>query len=349
MEFVRGELMAKLTTIRPGLAARSQDSKYDHFFFSGKRLMTKNERVCISVPMETDFSGGVLAETFYDVLKTLDSEKVEIVGDQKIVVKTEKTETEIPLLSNEQIQDMVNSDKNMRQQIEGNEQGLPEHFAEAIGLCKDCVSRDSTAGSSTCIMIHDKNVVGSDSHQLAWYELPESVDARFFISKAEATVLSKIEKLVKYSLSDWAHFLNEEGTTFSTHIYSNETYPEWEKVFTSLAEVVAIEFDPTELTKCLDLCTITSETTKNDLNVDIQVSNLLMTISSENEKGKNIARMEVRYKGSEEIKFSLNPKMLKIGMGLSASPTLRFCRIGGKIPAAAFFSGPFKYLMALKG
>ncbi len=59
--------LERLKITKPGLENSDMIPVLTHFWFSGKRLMTYNDRIGISVPCETPFKGAIPGQLLWSI------------------------------------------------------------------------------------------------------------------------------------------------------------------------------------------------------------------------------------------------------------------------------------------
>ena len=78
---LRADLIEKLETVKPALAANQVSPLLTQFWFTGRQLMATNSHVSIAIPFETEFKGAVSAKLL-DLLKVMGGGvEVEVTND----------------------------------------------------------------------------------------------------------------------------------------------------------------------------------------------------------------------------------------------------------------------------
>jgi len=158
----REKLLRALEAVKLGLSSKSFIEQMDCFIFTGDRVVTYNDEITVTHPLQTGITGAVRAEQLYKLLGKLPDNRIRLkatetellVSDGKIKAGIPlQTEIELPLLDYSKIKGWVK---------------IPEGFSEAVKFCLFSCARDITTPQLSCIYINKKGgtVESTDNFRL---------------------------------------------------------------------------------------------------------------------------------------------------------------------------------------
>lgn len=217
----RKELLEALDRVAPGLSPKESIEQSDCYVFLGDRVVTFNDEIAVSYPIDTDIEGAINAKKLYEILKRI--------KDQDIALSVHKGELRLKGKKGKggiRIQDEIELPID---QFKGEKDWVPcpHGFAKALQFALYTVSKDENMGVCTGVHVSDTFVESTDNFRVSrkFYEDLELPFDDFVIPAPSA------RQLINYSLGEiyvdgsWAHFRTEDDTEISCRIY-NEDFPD---------------------------------------------------------------------------------------------------------------------------
>ena len=306
MKINKAELQRALEKVKPGLANRELVEQSTSFAFVRDRVITYNDEISISHPVTgLEVCGAVKAQALYEFLNKIRREEIDVEWEEnQVVIRAGRAKAGLVF------------EQEVRLPVEemgkiGKWKKLPEDFLAALKFCYPCCDRDMGRPALTCVYVRGKIIEASDSYQIVQYFLSEEIPTERFLIPASA-----VRDLVKYNVKEiaegegWIHFRTEEGTVFSSRILLGN-FPETAR---HMDMEGGVEFTfPQNMDQILERALIFS---KKDIRmgdvpvVTVEIKNLTVTASAQNESGwfEEVAR--AKYKGAP-IRFSVGIEFLK--------------------------------------
>jgi hypothetical protein len=222
MKIKKSSLFAALTVVKPGLASKELLEQTTSFAFVNGRVVTYNDEISISHPVEgVDFEGAVNAKELYGLLSRVDKEEIEVVlegtelritaGRVKAGLKLE-TEVKLPL-------------KEIPEEME--EIPNPEEFNHLLSFAMRTCSVDPAQPKLSCIAIRKNGtMVGSDGHRMLYARGTELNVNDFLLPASSAVEIVKIDPVMISLEKGWVHFANGDGTVVSSRRIEDDYIPE---------------------------------------------------------------------------------------------------------------------------
>lgn len=296
------KLLKALEIVKPGLASQEMIEQSTSFAFVGNRVVTYNDEISISHPIEgMDITGAVKAKELYKLLAKIDKEEIEITV----------TETELRLTAGKARAGLTFQQEITLPLEEIEKQGewklLPDGFLEALKFTQFTCSQDMSKPVLTCINVRKDGLIeSSDNYRITRYQVKEMPVPTFLLPATSA------RELVKYEITEiaqgqgWIHFRTSDGTIFSCRVFE-ENFPDTEP----LIEVKGTEITlPDSMNEALSRASIFSRETYTDTEfVQITLERNKLTVHGKNDTGWYDEMLRVRYKG-EVLSFFINPSFL---------------------------------------
>lgn len=219
MKINKTELLKALEIVKPALANKEMIEQSTSFAFMNGRIVTYNDEISISHPIEgLKIEGAIQAEELYQLLKKIKKEEIEIqLKENEIVLQagrikaglTLQQEIKLPL---EEIEE------------QGKWKTLPENFITALQFALPSCSRDMSRPVLTCVHVSKGGFVeGSDGYCVSRHQLGKegSIDT-FLLPATSAAELIKLEPMEFTKGEGWVHFRTEEGTVFSGRVFTDD-------------------------------------------------------------------------------------------------------------------------------
>lgn len=291
-----------LQAVRPGVASKEVVENATSFIFSEGRVLTYNDEICVSHPVDFDLTGAVQAKEFLALLGKLGDEDIDLeVTKAELVVRGVKTRAGIRLEANTNIEE-INA-------MLGNPTDwnvLPETLRPSVDFCAFSVGRDQNRPMLTGIYIGGQHTMSSDNERITMCDLGENVDIKPFVLPAVAARELKAFLPVEYAFSTgWVHFRTKDDVMFSSRILEGK-YPV-EQILKYMKETVGEKVQlPTTLISALER---TGIFTSKD-SVRVTLSDGFLVTRGEGDSGWCEETSRIRYHGPK-LRFEVSPDFLK--------------------------------------
>jgi len=331
----KSTLLEILQAVKPGLATKGIIEQFTHFIFSGNAVMTYNDEICVSYPLETGFQCSVIAEDLYKTLTGIrgDSSVKLSLEEDKLCIKTAtrnaKLSTEVERDAEKMIEMLGIED------LEDKWISLPEDFLKGIYLCMFSASKDMTKGAGTCIYLNGADMVSSDEARISHYKLPKSTTLTTLIPARSAVELVRFE-VTKVALNaSWAHFKTDEEVIFSARIME-DTYPDVLDHFNVQGDEFTL---PKDLKQLVESVVFMAE---GQVDIDKRVEVIVEKdkISCKAEKSVGEIQDFIKFESEKEFHFFVNPFFMS--QVLEKATTM----VAGE-NLAYFQSGDFEHVISL--
>ena len=336
MKIQKQKLIEALEIVKPGLANQEVIEQSTSFAFLKDRVVTYNDKISISHPLEgMEIEGAIEADKFYALLNKIKKDEIEIVLNGN----------EIQLLSGRAkagmtLQAEITLPLDQELSKKGKWFDLPEKFNRLLKFAMSSASRNNAQPLLKCVFV-DKNgyINSSDNYRITSCNLGVELPIKSFL--IPASTVSTVVKLDPTQIAEgngWIHFKTEEGTIISCRIYE-EAYPDVTKHLK--IKGIKIEF-PKSIDEVLERAGVFAKRDSFlDENVNISMKDDKIKISAKAESGWFEETLNMRYAG-EAVSFDITPYLLKDIL----KETL-VCTLGeGKL---VFEGSDWKYLSALRG
>lgn len=281
-----------------------------YFLFSGKNIVTYNDKISIQHPFKTGFNLFVKASDLYNIISKLKAEKIklDVVKDGKLNIKCNKLNAHLSTIDDEEVRQRIATiDKSLKN---AKWKSLPTNFNDSLLLCSFSASKQESDQTLTCVYINGVDCIASDNRRIAHSVFDKSMDT-MFVKASEVRNLITINPIKYSSSKSWLHFKNAENCIFSIRKIDGD-FPDYMQFFDFDGTIVNL---PQELLEGMDITAIVTD--KLDPSITIKITNGLCNIIGESEAGKVHYRSKIDYNG-KEISFTINPDFLKEMMSHSS-------------------------------
>ena len=209
--------------MKPGLANKEIIEQTTSFAFFEGRVVTYNDEISISHPLEgLKLEGAVIADKLYALLGKIKKEEIEIkVEGSEILISSGRIKAGLTLQSEIKLplgEEVMTKSK---------WKALPEKFTKSVSFVMTSCSRDMSRAVLTAVHINkDGFIEASDSYRVARCDLGEEMPVKTFLLPASSAV-----EMVKFNPTyiaegkGWIHFKTEEDSIMSCRIFEDE-YPD---------------------------------------------------------------------------------------------------------------------------
>jgi DNA polymerase III sliding clamp (beta) subunit (PCNA family) len=346
MEVNKIDVLNALSIVKPGLANREHLEQTTSFAFVHERVITYNDEISISHPIDDfDVTGAVNAEELYGLLGKLKEEVIKIkVKDGQLLVKSGnvkaglKCDHEIVLPLEQEL-----SEKKKWHDLEE-----PKAFNKALTFAMHTCGSDMSQVKLTCVCVQKKGIVyGSDGYRIAKCLIPKMPVKDFLIA---ASIVSEVTKLKPIRIAlhkDWVHFQNKKGTIISCRLVLEE-YMENEKLDGVLAikNKDAIVF-PDKIKAMLEKV---GQFAKRDFVfdevVEVDIKKGLLTLRAEAQITHSWVTESAKIDFDGEINFSITPLLF-----VNILQETKTAQLGKRLDKVKFLAedGSWEYVIMLRG
>jgi len=309
----RTELLSALEKIKPGIASRGIVESMTYYFFSGKEVVTYNDKISIQYPLETSFSLFVKASDLLKIVSKSTSDTISLVEKgNKLNIKSAKLKASLATIKDEEITSRIANVNKSIEEVKWKK--LPDNFSECISLCFFAASKVESDQTLTCLHIDKKDCCASDNMRIAYAVFNSPMD-NMLLKASEVGNLISINP-TSYAISKaWLHFKNEDGCIFSIR-QVNGFFPEVLELFKFEGTKIKL---PQSITEGIDMASIFADDIQPS--IDVKISNNICIISVKSDGGSLAYRSKIKYSG-DDVTFVVNPQFLMEMMKHSTSITV---------------------------
>lgn len=331
MRINREDLLNQLESVQPGLSPKEIVEQSSCFVFKEGVVMTFNDEIACSRETPLKFTGAVSAAPLVSLLQKLNVDDVELeVGQGELLISKKNRKSGIRMEAEILLPiESVERPEHWRK--------LPEDFAEAIDMVRQCAGKDETAFVATCVNIHPKWVEACDSYHMTRYKLKTGVERPILVRSSSVKHIVSLGMTEVCETETWIHFKNPAGLVLSCRRYLDE-YPD-------LAPWLEVEGTHTVLPKGLSEAAdkaeiFSAENAENNL-VLIELRKGKLRIRGESSSGWYSEVKLLKYEG-EPVQFKIPPKLL-----IQITDKHNECEINGQRRTLKVNSGKFIYVTCL--
>jgi len=298
------DLLEALEIVKPGLASKELIEQTTSFAFKKGYVVTYNDRISISHPIEgSKIKGAVQAEFLYKLLSKVKKEEIEIIqkenelqiqsGRMKAKLALQK-KISLPLTDAGAITDWY---------------PLPDRFIHHLNFAVSACSKDMSKPILNCVHVDKKGCIeASDGLRILNCTLQNELPiGSFLIFAAEVLEVVKLNPVEIAEDKGWIHFRTEAGTILSSRILTDK-FPDTSKFLNVEGKPIVF---PKTINSVLERASIFA---KRDFILDESVTVVLkdkrMILSSTAEGASFKEEVNFKYEG-DEISFKIIPILLR--------------------------------------
>lgn len=304
MEIEKAKLQQALEIVKPGLANREIVEQATSFAFMSNRVVTYNDEISISHPIDgLNLNGAVKADKLYPLLSKIKNETLDIVMlNNEVIIKSGRMKAGLPVQAEVTLP--------LKEDIaeKGRWKTLPENFVKFLEFSMSSCSKDMTKGVLICVHISpDGFIEGSNDYCLTKCDLKQELPIQHTLIPATSVV--QVVRLNPTKIAEgngWIHFKNDANTIISCRIWDDE-YPNTSNF--TIVKGLRLVFP--KLTEALERASIFSKMEHildEEIVVLIKENRLLMR--AESDEGWFEEELNMKYKG-DPIQIAITPYLLK--------------------------------------
>lgn len=306
MKIVRKNLQEALQIVKPGLDSKELISQSSSFAFIDGRVITYNDEISISHPIEgINFEGAVKAEELYGLLTKLTSEEITLkIEDSEILINSGRVKAGLRL----------EGEVNLPTQETGskwNKLKDPKEFVEFLLLAAQTCSSDMSDPKMTCVSIKGNTITGSDNHRLIQCTLADEVPTDDFLIPALSVFeVIKIKPISIQLQVDWVHFKNKSGTIFSCRRV-NDSYVGSELIegVLKIKGKTVIEFPDKILEVMQRIAPFSKRNFIMDELIDIEIKGGKASLKATTENTKSWIKEKFSINSENDLAFKITPHL----------------------------------------
>lgn len=333
MKMNREELLSTLSAVSSGLDAKQEVDQSGCFAFVGGEVITYNDEVFCSAPLDAGFEGVIPSAPLLGLLGKLSASEVDAsMKDGSLEVRSGKGLARIKVES--EVRLPVGAMERPEKWAK-----LPEGFEAALGVVMPCAGSDASKFLMTCVNLAPGWVEASDNYQICRHPMETGLAAPTVVKRDTLkAVLGKGASRMSET-ENWLHFRGKGKVSMSCRRYMDE-YPSG-TVTDVLARPKGAKVElPQGLRAALDKCKVFSDKSEGGT-VEVRLKPGAMRLDGRGAYGSYSEVLEAGYSG-DPIRFGISPSLL-------AEISSR----GGKCFVSAGLvrveSGKFVYVTATQG
>jgi hypothetical protein len=305
MNINKAKLQEALEIVKPGLANKEIIEQATSFAFIGGRVVTYNDEISISHPIEgLNLNGAIQAENLYKFLAKIKKDDVDFeLKENEIILSTGRSKAGLTL----QAEIKLPLDDDIAKK--GKWYDLPDNFNKFVSFAMASCSTDMSRQVITCVHIRKSGIIeASDSYRITHCVLSDDMPVKTFLLPASSAInVVKLNPIKIAEGTGWIHFQTEEGTIISCRIFE-DTYPDTSVFLKSKGNQIIF---PQTLSEALERAQIFAKRDHIlDESVSIIIENRKICIGAESDSSWYKEDMNMKYEGSK-IVFSITPYLLK--------------------------------------
>ncbi len=305
-KYDKTELLNALQMVLPGIAKKKIVEQSSHFMFQGDKIITFNDEVAVSCPLDTGFNLSVPSDKLFSLLKKMNTKEISMeLSDGNLKIIGGKTKAFLSGMEEGTVIETMT--KEIGELSEDSYQDIPEGFLEAIQICAVTASSDMSNRWATCVIVDENFVWSNGDYEITYVVLDENVDIGTMLIPATSVKLMKNFDIVEFQANDsWVHFRTKDGVVFSSRLVMGEDY---DSNFTEKFEIEGKSFTlPENISEMLERSGIIND---HELEIDREVKvsikeNKIICRSHSSGVGWIEEEEEIDYQG-EPITFITSP------------------------------------------
>lgn len=336
------QLLIALSNVLPAVEKKTVISQYDHFVFYKGNISTYNGKIFFSHPVDTDINCSVVASDMLQVIKSIDSETVELtLEDQTLTVKSDDVEAE---LSTEVYEDsVVQAITSMNlDSIDWKKAGeVPKDFITGLSSCRFSVSKDASDDRNLDKIHIFENVIESgDGFRCSEFIMDGNMEEVLIPAPSAAILCNQNPEM--YIVADgWMHFIDKDDVIFSVRVGSGD-FPDTGKIIESIeADTYEVTLPPSLKDILVKFTSLSDSALDVYKFVQISIKDGELSCSTKKDTCNITKKMSFKEK-DVAIEFFVSPVFLS-----SIMEKTSVIRVNSKMKAAIFSEGNFTHVIVL--
>jgi len=301
MKINKNELLEILIKLRP--VAENKDSikeQLNYFTFLDDYIFVYNSYLSISYPYKNNFNCSILADEFFNILKKIEDDKVEIITNEnnKIKIKSKEVRANLINKDNEISPNFIN--KSDLTKIKSWSK-LPEDFLEGLLICLFSIGNTGEPYLS-CLNIKGNNIISSDGNRISRFNMKNKIKSSFLLFGESAKEIIKYKPKEYYLDSSWVYFKTKDNIIICSKLIDDD-YPSVSEYFDIKGKKVIL---PNNIISAVDIASILAI---GDFDIDKRIEIIIEDGEIICRGEKDIGWLEKRtvIKSKAKLKFFINP------------------------------------------
>jgi len=220
MKINRQQFIDALSKVKPGLANNEIIEQSTHFIFDKDTIRTFNDEIAITHKFKTALIGSVPAKEFYTLFTKIPDEEITAeLKDSKFIFKGKGKRVTFNIEEDVSLTNIQPLGPQSKKWID-----LPDNFCDCARYCSFSTSNNMTRLELTCVSICGSDIMSSDAVRATHMKMDGDISKDFLFPGAAAEIIHNYNPYKFYMDTNWIHFINKEGTTFSCRQVAEE-YP----------------------------------------------------------------------------------------------------------------------------
>lgn len=216
------EILKTLNKVKAGLGDKNVIEQFGHFIFKPGHVISYNDELCATAPMDIQIDSSVDANDFEKLLKTVSNKEVELsVKNNKLYFKAEDgTKGALASILEDKVSKYVDS-----LELDNIEwKSLSSQVLKGLYLCSFSASKDLTQGILTCVFVSENLIASTDQLRISLFELEEEMTPFLIPARSVGYIVS--HPVTKYAVKNgWVYFGTEDDLILCSRVLSGD-YPD---------------------------------------------------------------------------------------------------------------------------
>lgn len=304
MQINKAKLLEALEIVHPGLARNEQITQTTSFAFMKGRVVTYNDEISISHPVEgLEFEGAIEAENLYKFLGKIKKDEIDLtIKGNELILTSGRAKAGLTLQSEIKLPLEEVSEKKKWKDI-------PENMIKFIGFAMTSCAKLMSHPVLTCVHVTKEGMIeSSDNYRITRCTLEgEEPVGDFLLPASSAVHVVKLQPVKIAEGKGWIHFQTEQGTVISCRVFE-DNFPKLDSMLNIKGERITF---PANLAEVLDRARVFSKRDNIlDESITITLSEKRLKIRAEADTGWFEENVNFNYKG-EPITITITPYLLK--------------------------------------
>ena len=304
MKIKKQTLQNALSLVKPGLAGKELIEQSTSFAFMGKTVVTYNDEISLSHPVEgLNIVGAVKADELYQLLSKLKQDEIDVeVTENEIIIVAGKSRAGLTLQQEIKLPlDEITEATDWKR--------LPSDFIENLTLARQSCGVDMSRAVLTCVDVSSKGVMTSSDGFSVFRINPEKPTKQrgYLLPGTIAREVIKLKPIEYCESEGWVHYKTAEGTVLSCRIFEDK-FPSVDNLLPVEGETITF---PEKIIEMLDRAGVFSQREHSlDESITIQLENKKLKVKSESDNGWYEEEVNLRYTG-KPLSFNVTPQLLQ--------------------------------------
>lgn len=303
MEINKANLLKALEIVKPGLANKEIIEQTTSFAFMGDRVVTYNDEISISAPVEgLDITGAVKADQLYKLLAKIKKDEIDIeIEENELRITSGRIKAGLVLEAEIKLPLEDVSGKNKWK-------SLPDTFNKHVNFAAASAGHDMSQAILTCVNLReDGTIEASDGNCITQCKGEKLKISTTLIRASSAKNITRLNPTKVSEGKGWIHFSDEDGVVISCRTFADDQFPETDH----LLKVKGVEVTfPRTLKEILDRAVIFAKRElSTDESTNITIGNNRFKVRSDSDSGWFEEEVNIKY-NEDPLEFDITPSLL---------------------------------------